>query len=561
MKIYILLLLWCIGNIVNAQNFKWVNTFGSSAAEFGYSVKTAPDGKVYVTGSFSEELDIDPSPAVMKLTSQGSTDIFIVCYDSTGEFLWAKSVGGEGSDEGFSLALDISGNVYVTGYFQNNVDFDPDGGSYPLIAQGIKDMFVLKLTNEGTFLWAKDIGGTKTTIGKSIFTDADGNIALTGYFKGITNFNPDGSGFYLTSVGFSNDAFVLRLNPDGGFIWAFPIAGPGFDEGWSIQMDGAGNVYAVGSFEQGIVFDSDPMISEGGKDIYLIKLDKEGHYVYSKSIGSDIDDVCKALALDASGNLYLSGYFQQNADFDPGAGEYYLSSKGDYDVFILKLDSEGAFVYAKSMGGTEPEEAKGIAVDAAGNVYATGGFNGTADFNPGMSEYFLEAPGESENIFIVKLDAVGNFSWASSIGSTGIDVGAAIALRGQNIYTTGVFNETVDFDPNMGIENYEAIGGGDCYLLKLNQKSSMLKLVDNVPATPPIDIYPNPSTGIFNINTRNLSSPYTITICNNLGQIIYQSQENSTPTEVDLSHFPEGSYFISITTPTNSSTHKVIHLK
>ncbi|HQW96920.1 MAG TPA: hypothetical protein PLU58_14020, partial [Saprospiraceae bacterium] len=94
MKIYILLMLWCIGNIVNAQNFKWVNTFGSSAAEFGYSVKTAPDGKVYVTGSFSEELDVDPGPAVMELTSQGSTDIFIVCYDSTGEFLWAKSVGG-----------------------------------------------------------------------------------------------------------------------------------------------------------------------------------------------------------------------------------------------------------------------------------------------------------------------------------------------------------------------------------------------------------------------------------------------------------------------------------
>jgi len=566
MKLYITLFLICNTYFLIAQNYKWVKTFGSASDEFGYSVKTDQEGNVYCTGSFSEFIDMDPGPGTSIISSVGGVDIFIIKYDSSGNLIWAKSLGGKQADEGFALVLDQSGNIYITGYFQKKVDFNPDSGTSMMTAQGSKDLFVLKLNNDGVFLWAKDVGGTGTTIGKALCVSNSGDVALTGYFKGSTDFDPEATTYSLMSMSESNDAFILQLSPDGHFLWAHSISSSGFEEGWSIQADKMNNVYAVGFFENTVDFDPDIMlennkISNGGKDIYLIKYSSGGIFQFVKTLGGSLDDVCKSLALGGSGNIHLAGYFQGIVDFDPGASYEPLTGDNDYDVFILKLDSSGDYLWAKSMSGPEAEECKGLTVDGQGNVYATGGFNGIVDFDPDPSVFELSASSLYEDIFIVKLNNEGHFIWARAIGATGIDVGAAITVRGANLYVTGIFMDTVDFDPNEGVQNFNSIDAGDFYLLKLQQNHEMLFVNENINTDNSIMIYPNPSTGIFKIDRQGSPNSFDVTICNGTGQVIFRKEVNNSILEVNLSGFPAGNYFARIQDGSTNVTQAITLIK
>src|SRR5688572_3781388 len=156
------------------------------------------------------------------------------------------------------------------------------------------------------------------------------------------------------------------------------------------------------------------------------------------------------LAIDGSGNIYTIGTFINTVDFDPGSGVYNLSTGSSTDIFISKLDSNGDFVWAKGMGGSDGDTASGIGIDHQGYVLGTGSFNGTADFDPGPDTYNLTSAGFWDN-YIVKLDADGNLVWAKAIGGTLSDNSDGLALdTGGNVYTTGGFASTVDFDPGAG---------------------------------------------------------------------------------------------------------------
>src|SRR5262249_36288313 len=160
-----------------------------------------------------------------------------------------------------------------------------------------------------------------------------------------------------------------------------------------------------------------------------------------------------SIAVDASGNVYTTGYFTGTADFDPDAGVFNLTAAGSFDIFVSKLSASGNFVWAKVMGGGSDDLGQSISVDASGNVCTTGYFTGTADFDPGAGVFNLTAAGYYD-IFVSKLDASGNFAWAKAIGGTGGDEGYSIAIDSSgNVYTTGAFGGTVDFDPNAGVFN------------------------------------------------------------------------------------------------------------
>ena len=160
--------------------------------------------------------------------------------------------------------------------------------------------------------------------------------------------------------------------------------------------------------------------------------------------------------MDSSGNVYTTGYFFFDVDFDPGAGSTELTSAGSNDVFVSKLDPLGNFVWAKRFGGPSSQVSFSIAVDDSGNVYTTGYFQGTADFDPGSGTSNLTSVG-SEDVFVSKLNSVGNFVWAKSFGGIGYSV--AVDSSG-NVYTTGYFAGTEDFDPGAGTSNILSLGPG-----------------------------------------------------------------------------------------------------
>jgi len=187
----------------------------------------------------------------------------------------------------------------------------------------------------------------------------------------------------------------------------------------------------------------------------------------------------RSVAVDSSGNVYTTGSFEGTVDFDPGAGTANLTSNGSYDVFVSKLDSSGNYVWTKQFGGTEYSRGYSVAVDSSGNVYTTGDFQGTFDFDPGAGTANLTA-NDGTDVFVSKLDSSGNHLWAKSCGGGvggGVDndIGYSVAVDSSgNVYTTGVFQHTVDFDPGAGTTEFTSAGARDLFVSKLDSSGNYL---------------------------------------------------------------------------------------
>ena len=268
---------------------------------------------------------------------------------------------------------------------------------------------------------------------------------------------------------------------DVEFGFAAGMSG-GSGSGSAIAVDGTGNVYTTGRFGGTVDFDpgADPAIfnltSAGSLEIFVSKLDSSGNFVWAKAMGSTGADAGVGIALDGTGNVYVAGLFEGTVDFDPGAGVFNLTSAGLRDISVSKFDASGNFLWAMALGGAGNDEGVGMAVDGSGNVYTTGIFEGTADFDPGVGTANLTSAGATD-IFVSKLDSDGNFVWAKAMGGTGPQIGDAIAVDNSgNVYTTGRFRETVDFDPGAGpaIFNLTSAGNYDIFVSKLDSSGNFV---------------------------------------------------------------------------------------
>ncbi|GBL35544.1 uncharacterized WD repeat-containing protein L264 [Filimonas sp.] len=397
-------------------------------------------------------------------------------------FQWAKDFSGTNQVRGNGITTDSIGNVYTVGWFDDTVDFDPGPGVYNLVSQQL-DIFISKLDSSGNFLWAKQIGGTAyhsaTTAG--IRLDASGNIYLAGAFSGSVDFDP-GAGFYTLSSSFSlqySDIFISKMDASGNLIWARQIGGDSSETLTSITMDISNNIYVEGNF-QGIV-DFDPGVgisnlnssSPSIPNMYILKLDSAGNFDWARNIDILSTSYANSLAVDKFENLYVTGSFFLTVDFDPGPGVYNLTS-ANCDIIVLKLDSLGNFIWADQIGGTQCDIGFSVAVDSTGNIYSTGWFQGTADFDPGPGVFTMTSiPMGSQ--YISKLDTAGHFLWAKQKGGMAFTDHYFIAVDPPgNVYTTGCFSGTKDFDPNAGIVNLVASGYRDAFISKLDSGGHFL---------------------------------------------------------------------------------------
>ncbi len=386
-------------------NFVWAKGFGSSGDDSAYDIVVDTSGNAYVTGRFKNTVDFDPGLGVSNLVSAGAYDVFICKLDSSGSLVWAKSMGGISTCEGNGIFVDDSGNVYTTGNFYGTVDFDPGAGFFNLSSAGRHDFFISKLDSSGNYVWAKSLGGSSYDAGNDIFVDKSGNVYTTGNFQGDVDFDP-GVGTY-SLFGGGDDIFVSKLDKNGDFVWARAMTGNGEnDAAHGIFVDRSTNVYTTGLFQSTLDFDPGAgifnMSSAGSADIFISKLDSNGNFIWARSMGSTSEEVGSDISVDGSGNVYIVGSFFETVDFDPGPGVVNLTSAGDTDVFISKLDSDGNFVWAKSMGGAVYDEGKGLSVNSSGKIYATGYFHGTVDFDPGVETFNLASV--DEEVFIVYLE-------------------------------------------------------------------------------------------------------------------------------------------------------------
>lgn len=454
--------------------FQWAKSFGGANNEYAFGVAVDGSGNVYSTGSFSGTTDFDPSTATFTIASaSGSQDLYISKLNASGTLAWTKSIGGTGVEIGRAITLDASGNVYVTGFFQGTVDFDPSTGVFNLTSNGSQDIFIVKLNPAGNFVGAYSMGGANADYGLSITVDASGNIYTTGYYDGVVDFDPTAATFTLSSAG-GPDIYVSKYNSSGGFVWAKSLGGVSpTEQGNSVKVDALGNVYLAGYFTGTSDFDPSAatfnMTSVASTDMFICKLGSTGNLIWAKQIGSTFSNSAADLVLDGLGNVITTGNFFGTTDFDPGAGVVNLTSPGsNNDCFVLKLDASGNYVWAKSFGGpTGGDAGTSVAVDASNNIYSTGQFSGVTDFDPGVGVYTISVVG-SIDIFINKLDASGNFVAAVGFGGNTQDYDYSIAVDGSSsVYIAGAFNTTLDFDPASPVFTITPSGAYDAFVYKM----------------------------------------------------------------------------------------------
>lgn len=382
---------------------------------------------------------------------------------------WTKGIGGDLSDQGRRIVLDGNGNLVVAGYFAGTVDFDPGPGVFNLTTSP-RTIFIAKYDSFGNFVLAKAIGGTSTIFLNDLAIDASGNIYITGKFSGVLDIDP-GPGV-VNLVSSSSNIYIAKYDFEVNYVYGKSLGGLSDDEGLSIELDNNNNLYLTGSFADVVDFDPGPgnaiLVSAGQQDIFFAKYDASGNLLFAKSIGSIANDKGNSICRDISGNIYLTGLFAESVDFDPGSGTAILSSLGGSDVFVAKYDPSGNFIFARAFSGSSNEEGNFIKVGNNDNIYVTGNFAGVVDFDSGAGVFNLNG-GTNSDVFLVGLNSLGNFLFAKSMGSSLFDQPSDMELdNSNNIYITGHFNGEVIFEPSTGISNLPGYGGDDSFWAKFD---------------------------------------------------------------------------------------------
>jgi hypothetical protein len=460
-----------VGVSLGQLNLEWANSTGGSMDDDANSMALDNNGNVLIIGSFDGTVDFNPGSGVNNITSlsqSGFNDMFIQKLDQSGNLIWVKSLGNiDGDIQGNKIIVDQNDNIYITGFYSKDMDFDPGSGvqlhsstnlTMPFGSFPTNDIFILKLNNLGEFQWVNTFGDIgQQDEGIDILIDDSGFVYLTGLFSQTVDFDPGSGAVNLTSTNSSiNDIFLLRLDSNGNLMWAKNCQGKPYE----MAFDNSYVIYTVGSFSG--TSDLEPgtgttnLTSAGSSDIFIQKMDTLGNFIWAKQIGGSSVDQANCIAFDKSNNAYVSGSFRDTVDFNPGVGVYNLIGKvNNNDIFILKLDSSAQFVWAHKIGDTTgAEQSKDIMIDNSGNVFLTGTFTGTVDFNPGTNNYNLISNGLSD-YFLLKLDSASNFEWADNFDFYNLNF---FLGNSDNVYLSGTFYDSLDF--NMTADEYKLYSNG-----------------------------------------------------------------------------------------------------
>ncbi|MCC7501551.1 MAG: hypothetical protein IT229_03415 [Flavobacteriales bacterium] len=381
---------------------------------------------------------------------------------------WATAVSGTQQEIAFAVTVDAAGSVITVGTFTLTVDLDPGLGSNFVTSNGSSDIYVQKLNAAGQFEWGRSLGAGGADQGLGVTTDAQGNVILTGKVSGTVDLDP-GSGTHLvTSANTTFDVLLLKLDPNGSFIWGHIFGGNNNDVGTSVAVDAMGNIHTTGSI--GAASDLDPGAGvfmaggNGSNDIFVQQVDASGAFLWGAAVGGTGEDNGFSVALSASGEVHVTGEFRNTVDFDPGSGTFSLTSAGAQDVFACKLSTSGALIWARRAGGTGLERARSVAVDGTGASIYTGVITSSSDMDPGAGVFTLVG-NFSEPAYLWKLDANGGLLWAFLLPGF-ICEGRAVRVDASGlVHATGSFGGAMDIDPGTGTNNLVANGGSDAYLI------------------------------------------------------------------------------------------------
>lgn len=399
----------------------------------GYSEgrRTATDaaGNVYVVGNFYGTVSFGSTT----LTSTGPNqerDFFVAKLSAGGQWLWAVQGGGAGSDQANDVVLDAAGNPYITGGIGQSATLGPFTLTSSAGGFGNDNMFVARLTTAGQFLWATKSGGRT---GQSLALDAAGNVLVAGtYSSGAAVIGS------TTLASYGNvDVFVAKLDPTGT-IWLWAVRGGGTSNDYVTQIgtDAAGNAYITGDYGTNFRVDFGPFTIINGNG-YVAKISATGQFVYAAKMSDGSTLLPKGLVVDAAGNAFVTGSFRSST---LTLGSVVLTGNGNTDGFIARIGTTGTWQWGTRFGGTSEDSGQGVALDAQGNLYATGSFTST---NVAFGNTTLSATGIIEKeVYLARLNAAnGQWVWATAAGGILDDEGMGLSVGAAGVVNlVGNFN-------------------------------------------------------------------------------------------------------------------------
>jgi hypothetical protein len=341
---------------------QWSYRYGSTTSDAALGIAVDPNGNVYVCGEFRGTVNFG---GVADLVSNGVDDIFLVKFNTNGNWLWQRSAGGANADAAYSVAASSSA-VVITGYFTGTINF----GGTDLISAGSQDCFVARYTNLGTHVFSKGFGGTSSDQAHAVVLDSGGNAIITGYFANTINFG----GSNLVSAG-GVDIFLAKFNSTGTHVWSSRFGSTSTEQGEGLAVDASNNVILTGLFSGTINFGGANLVPVS-QDAFLAKFNSSAVHQWSQRMGGTGLDRGDNLAVDSDGNILLGGNFTSTANF----GGNNLVSAGGTDIALARYNSSGVHQWSDSYGGSGNDAPGGIAADATGAAVFTGMFIGGVNF-------------------------------------------------------------------------------------------------------------------------------------------------------------------------------------
>ncbi len=428
---------------------------GGSNFDQVYALALDAAGNIYVTGQTASTNFPSRTGGVY-----GNRDVFVAKLNPAGtQITYLTILGGQQTDTPGGIAVDASGNAYVTG-FTLSTDFPTTTGAYQTSFRGSESAFVAKLNSSGALVYSTYLGGSGRDFATAIGIDGSGNAYVTGYTSS-TNF-PIVSGAFQTSYGGGfNDAFVTKLNPTGAaLVYSTFLGGISDDTASSIAVDPAGNAYICGetnspNFPVSSAFQA---ANAGGQDAFVTKLNATASgLTFSTYLGGSFDDLANSIAIDSSGNVYVAGV-TSSFDFPVSSTAFQSSISGAFNAFVAKLTSTGAaLAFSTFLGGSGSDQASTLAVDSAGNVWLAGS---TSSTNFPLVNAFQALLAGGKDVFVATLNATGDhLLYASYLGGASDDSGLAIGIDNKGSEVVGGITQSSNFPSTLGV--IQPLFGGD----------------------------------------------------------------------------------------------------
>lgn len=542
--------------------FLWVREVvppPASGVTGGYTIAMTPDGDVVIGGQFSIEASIETGSGSAPITGLGGTDVFLLKFSSEGNLVWSRTFSGYGNETINCISIDEMGNILASGTFRGVTDFDPEPPTTYMTARGT-DAYIVRLDINGRLMWAKQLASRPAGFSTiySVVTDKTGNVYATGNYRDTVDFDPGVGPLLIGPVG-GTDMFVIKLDHGGNLAWVRNMGGKKDDISYGLCMDKADNLFFTGGFRDTVDFEAGPGVTNlignsvtgpDSTDIFVAKMNSGGTLLWAKSIGGEHGDWGRGIVADDAGHIFFTGSFADTVDFDPGSGVFSLTA-GDAtgaDAFVCQWDTTGQFVWAGVMGGNREQHGKYIATNGLGLIYTAGSFIDTVDFDPGLTEDTLMAPGYStflqqlgsctlkadvektDSMLLVK-DEISTYQW--------VTCPAYVPITGAD---SQAYHPTAAGSYAVIISRAGCTDTSDCI--------PMYTSGINDPVLPYLlSVAPNPATGSIAVTSGIPVSNASLQLLDFTGRVVYMKENLSgSQWQIDISNFPAALYFVRLTT-------------